>query len=92
MAKAQDKTVKDIKALLEKKKILIGTKTTLKALRAGKLAKAFLAINCSEATKEDLRHYTTGSSVEVVQTHLNSEELGVVCKKSFTVSLLGVLK
>jgi large subunit ribosomal protein L30e len=93
MAKKKiDQTAVEIRALLADNKLIIGTERTLKLLKQGKLKQVFLAANCADSTKEDILHYSKLTKTTVKELAYPSEELGVVCKKLHSISVLGVLK
>lgn len=84
--------VKEIRALLGSEKLLLGTQRTMKALRQGKIAKIYLASNADAKVVEDIEHYQGISGVEVEKLKETNEELGTICKKGFSVSVIGVMK
>jgi large subunit ribosomal protein L30e len=83
-------TIDEIKKLLKSESLIIGTKQTIKELKASGLKKVFLANNCPEQVKEDIKHYSELSKTEVVYLDIPNDELGDVCKKPFFISVLGV--
>ena len=82
----------DIKEALKANKLIVGTKRTVKALRKEELASVFLASNCPEMLEEDVKHFASFDSVPVEKLTITCDELGVLCKKPFLVSVVGVLK
>jgi large subunit ribosomal protein L30e len=82
----------DIKALLGKGKVVIGTDRTLKSLRKGLLAKVFLASNTKEETRQSIVKYAELAGVKVEILDVPNDELGTACKKPFSISVIGVLK
>jgi ribosomal protein L30E len=94
MAKKKE-TGEDIKTIKEKlvvKKIVIGTDTVIKKLQLGELEKIYLTNNCPGDVKESITHYSDLAHIPVVNLELDNEELGVLCKKNFFISVLGVLQ
>ncbi|MBN1644763.1 ribosomal L7Ae/L30e/S12e/Gadd45 family protein [Candidatus Woesearchaeota archaeon] len=89
--KISETTVK-IRKLLAAKKIIIGFERTVKSLRTGKLSVVFLSANCDDKKIKNIDKYAMLADVEVKKLRLPSDELGVVCKKPFSISVLGVLK
>lgn len=81
-----------IRKLLTAKKIIIGAERTMKALRSGRLSGVFLSATCSDSTEATFSKYARLAGVEIKKLHFPSDELGVVCKKPFAISVLGVLK
>lgn len=84
--------VGEIKKLVKENKLVIGADETLKGLRTGKFTKIFLASNCSEQLKEDIMHYVGIAGVEVVDTGIVNDELGDICKKPYSIAVMGLLK
>lgn len=82
----------DIKEALKNDKLLIGTKRTVKALRKNEIATIFVASNCPDILEEDINHFASFDGVPVEKLTINCDELGVLCKKPFFVSVVSVLK
>ena len=89
--KAADYVI-EIRKLLESNKIVIGTDEVMKLLKLGKISKVFITSNCPDSVKEDLEKYAGISKAEVVQLDIPNEELGVVCKKPFSISVAAIVK
>jgi large subunit ribosomal protein L30e len=88
-----NKDVEEIKKFLETDKLILGTERVVKELKKGTLLKVFLSSNCPKEVMEDIAHYSSiAASVEVINLLVPNDELGVVCKKPFAVSVLGLLK
>lgn len=83
---------KDIKKAVETKKILLGTQTTLKALKHGELAAAVVASNCPENIKADLEHNAKIGNIAVKQFEGTSADLGALCVKPFKIAVVGLKK
>ena len=90
MAKAAVDVVAELKKLLAVNKLVLGTDETLKLLRQGKLHKVFFAANCSPQAKGDIQQYCKAGAVECVELAQSNEEIGVLCKKPFAISVVGV--
>jgi ribosomal protein L30E len=82
----------EIRKLLNSKKLLIGKDEVLKNIRKGLIAKVYIASNCPEDLHEDLLRYSKISQFELFETKVPNDELGTVCKKPFSIVILGVLK
>ena len=92
MAKKTEKTpVEEIKNNLKTDKLVIGTDKTVKLLKLGKLAKVFVAENTAELVENDLDYYSKINNVELSKLNIDNEELGVLCKKPFSISVMGLL-
>jgi ribosomal protein L30E len=84
--------VAEIKKLLKENKLVIGKDEVMKGLRQGKFAKIYFASNCPASLKEDATHYASIAGVELVEAGLQNVELGDVCKKPFSIAVIGLLK
>lgn len=87
-----NKDIEYIKDLLETDKLVIGSKIALKGLKEGLVSKIYLAKNAPENMVDDVNHYAELSQAQVVQLGIDNEELGVVCRKPFLISVVSVLK
>ena len=84
--------VEEIKKILKTEKYIIGTDRTIKAIKLGKIKKVLLASNCKEETRKDIKYYSSIGKFDIIESNLANDELGVVCKKSFPISIIGILK
>lgn len=94
---AQQKQVVDdiaemLKAKAQKKEVIVGLATVLKGIQQGKLVKVFLASNSPAKMKDDVIRYATLAHIPVHELSQNNEELGVLCKKNFMVSVVGLIR
>ena len=81
-----------MRKLLVDKKLVIGRDLTIKRLREKKLARIMIAVNAAEATRESLHRFCKLGNIECVDTKYLANEIGVMCKKPFSISVIGVLK
>lgn len=77
---------------LKSKKVVFGTERTMKLLKQDKLKAVFLASNISEEIKDDIKHYAKIGNIELVELNFKNKEVGVHCKKPFSVSVVGLEK
>lgn len=84
--------ISEIKDALKQNKLVMGADETLKGLRTGKFAKIYLAANCPDELKTDIEHHASLSEVEVVDTGIQNDELGDICKKPFSIAVMGLSK
>ncbi|MBS3135041.1 ribosomal L7Ae/L30e/S12e/Gadd45 family protein [Candidatus Woesearchaeota archaeon] len=83
--------MKDLKeAVKEGKGLVIGTQRTLKKLKMGELKKVYVSSNCPKDVLDDLEHYSKLHNIPLVVLKENNEELGVICKKPFFISVLSL--
>ena len=62
----------------------------LKELKTKTLIKVLLAKNCPPKLKEDVNYYAQLADIPVVELGQTNEELGVLCKKNFFISIVGI--
>lgn len=80
----------EIKSFLEKRRILIGGKEVMKALKRAKINKVYLARNCPEKTRKEILYYANFNKIPVEMLTLDNQQLGSLCRKPFGISVLGV--
>ena len=81
-----------IKKLIKTKNFVIGTERTIKNLKLGKVEKVIISSNCSEKVLNDLNYYASLNKTETIKVNYPNDELGVICKKPFFISVLSILK
>ncbi len=79
----------EIKKALNDKNITIGSDSVLKMAKIGRLKKVLVAKNCKIEVLKDLEYYARLNKFELIRLNENNEELGVICKKPFFISVLG---
>jgi len=83
---------KEIKKMLKSGNLVIGTERTIKNLRLGKVQKVLLSSNCPINVEKDISYYAGLSGAEFHKLDYPNDELGVICKKPFFISVLALLK
>ena len=81
----------EIKKNLKTKKLVIGTDRSIKNLKLKKLSRVFVSSNTPEELVGDIEHYAKLSGTEVVKLDVPNDELGVQCKKPYSISIIGLL-
>lgn len=76
----------NLKEDLKKKKPIMGIAETLKRIIKGKVSKIYVSSNCPE--KERILNLAAMNKVNVVGLEENNKELGNLCKKPFSVSVI----
>lgn len=71
-------------------KLLIGSRSVARGIKAGKLAQVVVASNCPESIRKSL--ITPKSKAEVLEMNTDSVRLGETCGKPFTVLMVGIKK
>jgi large subunit ribosomal protein L30e len=92
MARAKKITSSEIKKIIKTKKVVIGTKRTIENLKLGKIEMVLLSSNCPENVINDIVYYAGLGKADTIQVAYPNEEIGVICKKPFSISVLSVLK
>jgi len=82
----------EIKKVLTSKKLILGKDEVLKNIRKNLMSKVFVASNCPDILMKDLQKYSKMSGFELFETKIPNDELGAVCKKPFSIVVLGLLK
>ncbi|MEA2037140.1 MAG: ribosomal L7Ae/L30e/S12e/Gadd45 family protein [Nanoarchaeota archaeon] len=90
--KGSDKNITELRKLLKGKGAIIGTERTLKNLKLNKISKIYMSSNCADTTKSAIEHYSKENKVNVINLRYPNDELGVLCKKTFSISVLSVKK
>ena len=83
-----DKLKKDL--LENSEKLVFGTERSLDLLKNDRLKAIYLASNCMDAVKSGVKQYS--KDVEIIDLEATNSEVGVVCKKPFSVSVIGLTK
>lgn len=81
--------MENLKKLIKENKIIIGTNKVMKNLKLGRLKEIYLASNCPKYVLEDIKHYSKLNNVKVNELKEDNEQLGTICKKPFSISVLG---
>ncbi|HIG96462.1 TPA: 50S ribosomal protein L30 [Candidatus Woesearchaeota archaeon] len=84
--------MEDFKKLIKTNKVCLGAEETIKHLKRGELNKVFVTSNCQQQLVDDISYYAGLGEVEVVVLDIPNDELGILCKKPFAISVLGVKK
>jgi len=82
----------EIKKNLTQKKIIIGAKKTVKNIKLGRIKKIFLSSNCPRDIRKDIKYYSKISKFDIIELDYKNDELGIICKKPFSIAVLGIAK
>ncbi|MBI2542530.1 ribosomal L7Ae/L30e/S12e/Gadd45 family protein [Candidatus Woesearchaeota archaeon] len=82
----------EIKKMMKSGGVIIGTEKTVKSLKLGKIQKILLSSNCPAQVEKDISYYAGLSGTELHKIDYPNDELGVICKKPFSISVLALLK
>ena len=92
MPKNKSFSLAEFKKLLKSKPIVIGTERTLKNLKLGRVQKVLISANCPAGVEKNVNYYAGLGEAELHKLDYPNDELGVICKKPFSISVLGLLK
>ena len=82
----------EIKKLIKSGTFIIGTEKSIKQLKMGKVQKVLVSSNCPASVEKSINHYAGMNGAEVHKLEYPNDELGVICKKPFSISVLSFLK
>ena len=82
----------EIKKMLKAGNVLIGTERAIKNLKLGKVQKVLVSSNCPTGVEKDINYYAGLSGAEFHKIDYPNDELSVICKKPFSISVLAFLK
>ena len=82
----------DIKKMIKAGNVIIGTEMAIKGLKLGKLEKIMVSSNCPERVEKNINYYAGLTGTEVQKLDYPNDELGIICKKPFSISVLALSK
>ena len=82
----------EIKKMIKSGNVVIGTERTIKSLKLGKVQKVLVSSNCPNSVENNINYYSGLSGAEVHKLEYPNDELSVICKKPFSISVLAFLK
>ena len=85
-------TSAEIKKMIKAGNVMIGTGRAIKSLKLGKVEKIFMSSNCPAKVENDINYYAGLCAAELYKLEYPNDELGIICKKPFSISVLAVLK
>ena len=85
-------TSAEIKKLLKAGNVIIGTEKSVKSLKLGRVQKILLSSNCPAGVEKSINYYAGLNDAEIHKLEFPNDELGVICKKPFSISVLAVVR
>ena len=80
-----------LKIAISTGKVRLGEKTTIKSVKLGKAKLVILANNCKKSSREDVLYYLKFSpETKLYEFNGTNFELGALCGKPFSVSMLAI--
>ncbi|MBW2998588.1 ribosomal L7Ae/L30e/S12e/Gadd45 family protein [Candidatus Woesearchaeota archaeon] len=91
MAKKEiSEDVLNIKKSMDNDKLVIGFNEVKKGLMSNELKQVYMASNTPESMIEDVDKLATISSTDVKKLKQANDDLGIVCKKPYFISVIGI--
>ncbi|MDP7115861.1 MAG: ribosomal L7Ae/L30e/S12e/Gadd45 family protein [Candidatus Woesearchaeota archaeon] len=78
----------EIRKDLEKSQLQIGASVALKNLSKGNAKKVYVASNCPPRVLADIKQACKLTKAELISLKIPNDELGAICKKRFSISVL----
>ncbi|MBI2558995.1 ribosomal L7Ae/L30e/S12e/Gadd45 family protein [Candidatus Woesearchaeota archaeon] len=85
-------TAAEIKKMIKSGNMIIGTERAIKSLKSGRVQKILMSSNCPNKVESDINHYAGLAGAEVYKLEYPNDELSIICKKPFAISVLALLK
>lgn len=71
--------------------LLFGERQCAKKAKLGQLKEVFLSSDCAKRIKEKVENYAKLSDIAVHSLHQSRGDLSLICKKTFPISIIGVV-
>lgn len=75
---------------LKEKSIVFGSKETIKNLKRGTVKRVFLASNCPKKIAKEVDYYAKLGKVELIKLDQPNDELALLCKKPYPVTVVSI--
>jgi ribosomal protein L30E len=85
-----ESAIEEIRKQLGSKNMIIGEREVLKGILKGTIKKVYLAKNCKATVRRDIERQKDIAKFDLEVVDLLNEELGILCKKPFSVAVIGV--
>ena len=82
-------TSAELKKIVKAGNVILGTEKSVKSLR---LEKIMMSSNCPAGIEKDITYYAGLTGTEVHKLDFPNDELGIICKKPFSISVLAIVK
>ncbi|MCW1296489.1 MAG: ribosomal L7Ae/L30e/S12e/Gadd45 family protein [Candidatus Parvarchaeota archaeon] len=82
----------EIKKALESKELIIGKEKSMEALKKGIVKKIIFANNCMQNVKDEIIDLARINNCEFEEFNGTNMELGILCKKPFSISVIAIIK
>jgi large subunit ribosomal protein L30e len=78
----------ELRMALNTGRVELGSKVAMRELRRGRARMAIVSSNCPSKTRQDIETHRKLSNIPVINHQKDSLDLGVLCGKPFSVSVI----
>ena len=90
--KVDNSITSKIKSLLDSNRLIYGSSEVAKSIKNNKLEAVIIASNLPDIDKEQFKHYCDIAGIDLFEIEEDNEQLALLCKKPFNISVLGIIK
>ena len=83
-------TTEKLLEAIKENKAVFGASVTLKLLKLNEIESVYLASNCPEHLTTQIEQIAKTNTVPVNKLKENNEELAILCKKAFSISVASI--
>lgn len=83
-------TIEKLLDAIKENKVIFGTSETLKKIKVNAVEAVYLASNCPETFRAKIKQLAESNKISVIELKENNEELAVLCKKPFSISVVSI--
>ena len=80
----------ELRNAVNEKKVIIGSKQTMKNLKLKNIKTVVIASNCPENLKKDIDYYSKLTGIKVENFDGTAKQLGIFCGKPFSIAVLAI--
>jgi ribosomal protein L30E len=92
MVEETSNILKELEKSIQDKKLKVGSKATIRALKQGNAVKVVYANNIPTKIKADIEYYSKLANVPAIEFSGNSKDLGVKCKRTHSALAAVIIK
>jgi large subunit ribosomal protein L30e len=82
--------IDELRNAVNEKRVIIGSKQTVKNLKLKNIKLVVLASNCPENIKKDIDYYSKLTGIKVEKFDGTAKQLGMFCGKPFSIAVLAI--
>lgn len=82
--------MEELRDAVNEKKVIIGSKQTIKNLKLKSIKSVVVVSNCPESIKKDIGYYSKLTGIKVENFEGTAKQLGVFCGKPFSIAVLAI--